>query len=61
VPYATEIVMFRKGNPTVMVCGPGDPKMPHVIDEHIEISQIPRAAEVYVGFCRRMSGLTPMP
>jgi succinyl-diaminopimelate desuccinylase len=61
VPYATEIVMFRKGNPTVMVWGPGDPKMAHVIDEHIEISQIPRAAQVYTDFCRRMSGLTPKP
>ena len=61
VPYATEIVMFRKGNPTVMVCGPGDPKMAHVIDEHIEISQIPRAAQTYVEFCRAMVGLITMP
>jgi acetylornithine deacetylase/succinyl-diaminopimelate desuccinylase-like protein len=55
VPYATEMVQFKLGNPAVMVCGPGEPAMCHIIDERIEISQIVRAAELYVEYCSRMS------
>jgi len=56
VPYATEIVMFRRGNPRVMVCGPGDPKGCHIADEKVDLSSVVRAAELYTEYCSRMSG-----
>ena len=55
VPYATEMVMFKAGNPVQMVCGPGDPKLAHVIDEHIRISDVVKATELYVKYCTRMA------
>jgi acetylornithine deacetylase/succinyl-diaminopimelate desuccinylase-like protein len=57
VPYATEMVMFKKGNPTLMVCGPGDPKLCHVLDERIAIADVARAADVYVRYCTEMAGV----
>ncbi|MGQ9587202.1 MAG: M20 family metallopeptidase [Thermoplasmata archaeon] len=56
VPYATEMVMFKKDNPTVMVCGPGESAGCHIVDESIEIAQIVKGAELYVEFCSRMAG-----
>lgn len=56
VPYATEMVMFRKDNPTLMVCGPGEPAQAHMIDEWIDVSGIPRAVDVYTQYCARMAG-----
>jgi len=56
VPYATEMVMFKKGNPTLMVCGPGDPKLCHVPDERIRTDDVARAAEIYVRYCTEMAG-----
>jgi acetylornithine deacetylase/succinyl-diaminopimelate desuccinylase-like protein len=55
VPYATEMVMFRKANKSVMICGPGDPKGCHIVDEKIEIGQVVKAVEVYREFCSQMS------
>lgn len=55
VPYATEIVMFKRCNKPLMVCGPGDPKICHAIDERIELKEIVKAAEIYVDYCSRMS------
>ena len=55
VPYATEMVMFKKANKSVMICGPGDPKGCHIVDEKIEIAQVTRAVEIYREFCSRMS------
>ncbi len=55
VPYATEMVMFKRDNNTLMVCGPGDPTQAHILDEHIEISQIVTAVDIYVKYCRRMA------
>lgn len=54
VPYATEMVMFKRDNKTLMVCGPGEPTQAHVTDEHIEIGQVAAAAEIYKEYCRRM-------
>ncbi len=56
VPYATEMVMFKNDNPTVMVCGPGESAGCHIVDESVEIAQIVRAAELYIEFCSRMTG-----
>jgi len=47
VPYATEMVMFRPYNDKVMVCGPGEPKEAHVVDEKIRIADVERAADIY--------------
>jgi acetylornithine deacetylase/succinyl-diaminopimelate desuccinylase-like protein len=56
VPYATEMVMFSKANKSVMICGPGDPKGCHIVDEKVEIAQVTKAAEIYIEYCSRMSG-----
>lgn len=55
VPYATEMVQFKSANQAVMVCGPGEPAMCHIIDERIDIGQIVKATELYVEFCSRMT------
>ncbi len=52
VPYATEMVMFRPYNENVMVCGPGEPKEAHVVDEKIRIADVERAAEIYYEYAR---------
>lgn len=55
VPYATEMVMFKGyGNPT-LVCGPGDPKVCHANDEHIHVSEVARAVDIYVKYCTKMA------
>lgn len=55
VPYATEMVMFKRDNSTLMVCGPGEPTQAHVTDERIEVDQVVKAAGVYQDYCRRMT------
>lgn len=55
VPYATEMVMFKESNKTLMVCGPGDGDICHCNDEYIEVRQIDRAALLYVNYCSRMA------
>ena len=52
VPYATEMVMFRPYNENVMVCGPGEPKEAHVVDEKIRIADVERAAGIYYEYAR---------
>lgn len=56
VPYATEMVMFKEGNRSLMVCGPGDPRICHSIDERIELAQIAKAVDIYTEYCSRMTG-----
>jgi len=55
VPYATEMVMFKNANKALMVCGPGDPRICHCNDEHVELAQIIKAADIYSEYCLRMS------
>ena len=55
VPYATEMVMFKKDNSTLMVCGPGLPTRAHVVDECIEIDHVVKAAGIYDEYCRQMT------
>lgn len=55
VPYATEMVMFSKANKSVMICGPGDPRGCHIVDEKIEIAQVAKAVEIYREYCSQMS------
>ena len=54
VPYATEMVMFRPYNDKVMVCGPGEVKEAHVVDEKIRISDVERAAEIYYEYAKHL-------
>jgi acetylornithine deacetylase/succinyl-diaminopimelate desuccinylase-like protein len=56
VPYATEMVMFKGDNPRVMVCGPGEAKGCHIIDEKISLSEVEKAIGIYVEYCSRMAG-----
>lgn len=55
VPYATEMVMFKQDNDTLMVCGPGDPRMAHVIDEWVSVDDVARAADIYEKYCTEMA------
>ena len=54
VPYATEMVMFSKANKSVMICGPGDLKGCHIVDDKIELAQVARATDIYTEYCSRM-------
>ena len=56
VPYATEMVMFKDANKALMVCGPGDPRICHCNDEHVELAQIVKAVELYREYCTAMTG-----
>ncbi len=56
VPYATEMVMFKGDNPRVMVCGPGESKGCHIVDEKISLSEVEKAVGVYVEYCSQMAG-----
>lgn len=55
VPYATEIVKFKSCGKPLMVCGPGDPKICHAVDERIELKDIVKAVSVYIEYCSRMT------
>ena len=56
VPYATEMVMFRKSNKAIVICGPGDPTVCHADNEHVPLAAIEKAARIYTEFCSRMAG-----
>lgn len=56
VPYATEMVMFKDSNKVLMVCGPGDPRICHCNDEHVEMAQVVKAVEIYVEYCSGIAG-----
>lgn len=55
VPYATEMVMFRKANKALMVCGPGDPRICHCDDEWVDVTEVAKAVDIYVEYCSRMT------
>ena len=55
VPYATEMVMFKKDNSTLMVCGPGMPTRAHVVDECIDVDHVVKAVDIYCEYCSRMA------
>ena len=48
VPYGTEMAVFGKLNPNIMVLGPGKETMAHQVDEWVDITDVLRAAELYV-------------
>jgi succinyl-diaminopimelate desuccinylase len=55
VPYFTEACVFVPvlGLPMV-ICGPGDPRLAHQPDEHVELRQVEQAARVYVQVIREL-------
>jgi len=55
VPYATEMVMFKGHGNATIVCGPGDPKLCHCDNEHVDVSEVTRAVDVYVKYCTKMA------
>jgi acetylornithine deacetylase/succinyl-diaminopimelate desuccinylase-like protein len=57
IPYATEMVMFKGHGNATMVCGPGNPKVCHCDDEHVEVSEVTRAVDIYVKFCTKMAAI----
>ncbi|MBA3046074.1 MAG: M20/M25/M40 family metallo-hydrolase [Candidatus Thermoplasmatota archaeon] len=48
VPYGTEMAVFGTLNSNIMVLGPGGSTMAHQRDEWVDITDVVRAAEVYV-------------
>jgi acetylornithine deacetylase/succinyl-diaminopimelate desuccinylase-like protein len=48
VPYGTEMAVFGKLNPNIIVLGPGKETMAHQVDEWVDIGDVVRAAEVYI-------------
>ncbi len=58
VPYATEMVMFRKANEAVAICGPGDPRGCHIVDESIDVKEVVKAVDIYTEYCSRLAGQT---
>lgn len=55
VPYATEMVMFKPANDTLMVCGPGSNSICHCNDEYVKVSDVVKAIGLYTKFCSRMA------
>ena len=55
VPYATEMVMFKGFGNASFVCGPGDSKVCHANDEHVDVSEVTRAVDIYVKYCTKMA------
>jgi acetylornithine deacetylase/succinyl-diaminopimelate desuccinylase-like protein len=55
VPYATEMVMFKDANKTLMVCGPGESDVCHCNDEYIDVREIVKAVDLYVAYCTLMA------
>ena len=44
------------GVPAAITFGPGDFEQAHAVDEHIEIAEVARAAEIYVRATRTLVG-----
>ena len=55
VPYATEMVMFKRNNNSLVVCGPGEPAMCHVDNERVSLTEVTKAVGIYREFCSRLA------
>lgn len=53
VPYATEAPRYVKVNPRIFICGPGEPRMAHVVDEYVEIEKMELTYRMLVHLARR--------
>ncbi len=56
VPYATEAPKFAAVNGNVIICGPGSPKMAHVVDEYVEIKELEMATKMFVHIAKFVQG-----
>jgi len=56
VPYATEAPHYAAVNPHVYICGPGDPKLAHIIDEYVEIQELEEAHDMIVHLAKYVQG-----
>ncbi len=56
VPYATEAPKFAAVNPKVIICGPGSPKMAHVVDEYVEIPELEMASKMFGHLAKFVQG-----
>ncbi len=55
VSYGTEMAFYAQSNPRCLVLGPGKPEMCHVPDEHVDVTQVPRAAEIYARYAEALA------
>jgi len=55
VPYGTEMAVFGKLNPNIIVLGPGGSTMAHQTDEWVDIKDVLRATEVYLEIAQWLS------
>ncbi len=57
VPYGSDARLFvhQGGTPTVLY-GPGDPRVAHAPDEHVELEEIARCARALAVWVLRASG-----
>ncbi|HTD81199.1 MAG TPA: M20/M25/M40 family metallo-hydrolase [Thermoplasmata archaeon] len=55
VSYGTEMAFYAQSNPRCLVLGPGKPEMCHVPDERVDVTQVPRAAEIYARYAEALA------
>lgn len=56
VPYGTEMVRFAELNRNIFILGPGVVEVAHQLDEWIEISEIPKAAQAFYDIGMMVAG-----
>jgi succinyl-diaminopimelate desuccinylase len=56
VGFTTDGPYFASLGAPVVICGPGDPEVCHKVDEHIEISDVEKAAEHYKNIILKFLG-----
>ena len=55
VAYGTEMAFYAQSNPRCLVFGPGAPEQCHVPDEHVDLAQVARAAEIYAKYAEALA------
>jgi acetylornithine deacetylase/succinyl-diaminopimelate desuccinylase-like protein len=55
VSYGTEMAFYAQSNPKCLVLGPGSPEQAHVPDEHVDLTQVSKAAEIYAKYAQAMA------
>ncbi|MFP4608727.1 MAG: M20 family metallopeptidase [Candidatus Aenigmatarchaeota archaeon] len=55
VPYGTEMVRFYKENENTLIFGPGRVDVAHQPNEHIDLPELVKAAEIYIEYAEVMA------
>ena len=55
VSYGTEMAFYAQANPWCLVLGPGKPEMCHVPDECVDVTQVPKAADIYARYAEALA------